>query len=540
MIKRLLTAATENVASAAALVAFFSILSRFMGLIRDNILVRTLGVGDSLDAYYTAFRVPDTVFQLLIVGTLSASFIPIFSKHFANDESRAWKYASAMLNGTLLLFIAVAAGFAIFAPQLTPLIAWGFPDEKQAMVVDMMRILLIGQCFFAASMVFGSMLQATRRFFLYSIAPIVYNAGIIHGAVIFVPFLGPMGLAVGTAFGALMHAVIQGVGVFALGYKYRPRLAFDADIRKTVLQMGPRTVSLAVTQINFLLMTSIASTLVGGSVAMLQFAYNLNFFPIGVVAVSYAIAAFPTLCSGVDSQGRATRAFVDAFSSTVRQVLFFLVPATISFLLLRAQIVRLVLGAKGFSWDATELTADALAIFALSFCAQGMVFVLVRGFFAFEKTAVPFFAALIVAALNIVLAWYLAPMWGLLGLAAAFSIAAVVQCALLVGFLRVLAGPLDSWMILRSLGITSFAGTCMAAVMYQVKLETVKVFPLTTFGAVFIQFMVSFAAGAIVFIGIAALLRSPELLVIVSGLRRKMLKVAAPKEIAQSETVTGT
>ncbi len=535
MIRRLFLAATENVASAAAIVGIFSLLSRFIGLVRDYILVGSIGLGDTLDAYYAAFRVPDTFFQLLIVGTLSASFIPIFSHYFSKDHERAWRYVSHMLNGLLVLFTLCSFLFVLFADDIVPLIAWGFNPDKQLLTASMMRVLFLGQCFFALSMVFGSVLQASRRFFLYSLAPILYNVGIIFGAVMLVPIFGPLGLAWGTVFGAFLHALVQGVGVFALGYRYRPSFSLDHDVRKTLLQMGPRTLSLAMTQINFLIMTSIASTFTAGSVAMLQYAYNLNFFPIGVVAVSYAIAAFPAFCAAVQENKKVSRAFVDTFSSTVRQVLFFMVPATVLFLLLRAQIVRLVLGAQGFSWEATIMTADVLALFAISFCAQSLVYILVRGFFACEKTAIPVVIALISTGINIVLSFVLAPIWGLLGLAIAFSIAAVVQCAALWGWLRLLVGSLDGRNILRSLAIISFAGMIMAIVTQIAKYEVVKYIPLTTYVGVLLQFVIATSIGGFVYLGIAALLRSPELVSIFAGLKRKMLKRAAPKEIPQNQ-----
>lgn len=529
--KRLLTATTSTVTSAALLVGFFSVLSRCVGLVRDRVLVHAVGVGSTLDAYYAAFRVPDMLFQLLIMGTLSASFIPIFLKYWEKNSDRAWKYTNAMLTLTGGGFLIVSALCAIFAPWIASWVGWGFDAEKQAMTTTMLRVILLSQCFFACSMVFGSVLQATRRFFLYSLAPIVYNVGIILGAVFLVPVIGPWGIAWGTVIGAVLHALLQGIGVFALGLKIRPVVAFDADIKSTILHMGPRTLSLAVAQLNFLLMTTIASTLPTGSVTMLQFAYNLNYFPIGVIAVSYAIAAFPALCDAVQQRGEATRTFRDVFSATVRQMLYVMVPATVLFLLLRAQIVRIVLGAKNFSWESTIVTADALAVFALSFCAQGLVFVLVRGFFAMEKTAAPVVAAIISAAINIGLAIWFGPQWGLMGLVAAFSISAIFQCAMLWALLRLQAGPLGGRDMVKSLVKSTTAGVMMAIAVQAAKYGLANAFPLTTFMNVLIQLLGASTAGVAVYFGVSLLLRSEECMVMLAGIRRKMLRAATPKEV---------
>lgn len=529
--KRLLTATTSSVVSAAVLVGFFSVLSRFVGLIRDRVLVHAVGVGSTLDAYYAAFRVPDMLFQLLIMGTLSASFIPIFLRYWGKQNEKAWKYTNIMLTISGMTFVSVSVVCAVLAPWIASLVGWGFDAEKQAMTATMLRVILISQSFFAVSMIFGSVLQATRRFFLYSLAPIAYNVGIILGAVFLVPTIGPWGIAWGTVIGAVFHAGLQAIGVFAMGFKMRPHLSWDSDIKSTLLQMGPRTLSLAVAQLNFLFMTSMASTLTDGSVAMLQFAYNLNYFPIGVLAVSYAIAAFPAMCEAVQGKGEGTRSFRDVFGSTVRQLLYVMIPATILFLLLRAQIVRLVLGTQNFSWDATILTADTLAIFALSFCAQGLVFVLVRGFFAMEKTAAPVVDALVSAGCNIGLALWLVPKWGLLGLVAAFSISAVFQCAVLWAILRMQAGPLGGRALIKSLIKSTTAGVAMAIAVQAAKYGLANIFPLTTFINVLVQLLGASAAGGAVYVLVSLALRSEECRIILGGVRRKMLRAATPKEV---------
>lgn len=534
--KRFITASTSTVASAAVLVGFFSVLSRLVGLVRDRMLVHAVGVGDTLDAYYAAFRVPDTLFQLLIMGTLSASFIPIFLRYWDKHHEKAWKYTNAMLTFAGGAFVVVSIICAFAAPWIAEFVGWGFSEEKQMLTAGMLRVILISQCFFAVSMVFGSVLQATRRFFLYSLAPIVYNVGIIIGAVFLVPVLGPWGIAWGTVLGAVMHAGLQAIGVYALGYSPRPVFSLDTDVKGTFLHMGPRTLSLAVAQLNFLFMTTLASTLQQGSVTMLQFAYNLNYFPIGVIAVSYAIAAFPALCDAVQARGEATRSFREIFSSTVRQLLFFMIPATVLFLLLRAQIVRLVLGAQNFSWDATILTANALAVFALSFCAQGLIYVLVRGFFAMEKTAVPVGAAIFGALCNVGLAFWLVPTWGLLGLVSAFSASAVVQCAVLFALLRVQAGPLGGRDLVKSLIKSTTAATAMAVAVQVAKYGLADVFPLTTFINVLIQLLGASVVGGVVYFGMSFVMRSEECLVMIAGVKRKMLRAATPKEVPATDS----
>lgn len=529
MMRSLFSSAATSVTSAAVIVGGFSLLSRVVGFLRDRILAGVFGKGDELDIYYAAFSVPDLLFQLLIIGALSASFIPIFTKYFGKDNDKAWRFTNNTLNVLLVAFIVLTAVAFIFAEPFAAVIAPGFDAVKQHAVAQMSRLIFVGQILFAVSMVFGSVLQGARRFFLYSFAPIVNNVGIIIGALFFVPIFGLWGLGIGTVLGALMHAVVQAAGTYTLGYRYAPVFDLrDGDLRKTFKQMAPRVLGLAVNQVNFLAMTMVATLLASGSRTILQFAYNMNFFPIGVVAVSYAVAAFPTLCDHAgknDADG-----FRSTFSSTVRQVLLFMIPATVLFLLLRAQIVRVVVGAGKFDWAATIETADTLAFFALSFFAQSLIFILVRAFFAKEDTVTPFVAGIVSALINIGASMWLSRDYGVVGLGMAYSVSSIVQMIILWVTLRVRIGSLDEGRILKSVAIMSAAAVACGVVTQAVKYELVKYITLDTFVNVLMQGMIAGFAGLAVYVIVAMLFGSSEMAVFVASVRRKLLKSAKPEE----------
>jgi putative peptidoglycan lipid II flippase len=536
MIKRLFSTPTTSVVSAAVIVAGFSLLSRVVGFVRDRILAGMFGAGDELDIYYAAFRIPDFIFQLVVIGALSASFIPIFTRYFGKDDNKAWKYTSNIVNILLVVFLVVAAVGIAFAPQYTPWVTHGFSPEKQRLVAQATQILFLGQVFFAVSMVFGSVLQGAKRFILYSFAPIVNNLGILFGAIFLVPIMGLMGLAWGAVFGALLHALIQTVGVYALGYRYTLTLdIWDKDVQRTIRQTGPRVMGIAVGQLNFLLMTIMATGLAAGSVTVLQFAYNLNFFPIGIIGVSYAIAAFPTFCEFAKDDAKAK--LRDAFASTVRQVMFFIIPATVISLLLRAQIVRLVFGAGIFDWTATTATADTLAVFAFSFFAQCLVFIVIRVFFAYEDSWTPFSAGLLAAIVNGVGGYVLAPIYGVPGLALAFSLASLLQLIILWVLLKVKVGSLDEKSILKSTAILSLAALAAAAVTQSMKYAVVEYVQLDTFMNVLIQTMIAGGAGIFMYFATAFILRSPEVMAFASGVRARFIRTAKPTETVQQELV---
>ncbi len=530
MIKALFTSKAGSITSAAVIIGSLSMVSRLFGALRDYILAGTFGAGDILDAYTSAFLVPDMLLQLLILGALSASFIPIFSKYHGIDDEKAWTFTNTILNVFGVFFACVVVVAIATAPAAVSIIAPGYDAAKMAMTVSMSRVMYLAELFFAASMVFGSVLQGTRRFFLYALAPIVNNIGIIAGVILFVPMLGPIGLAWGSVLGAAMHALLQCIGVYALGYRYRPVFNLrDPDLRTTAIQMVPRVLGLAVSQGNFIAMTSVASLLVAGSTTMLDLAYNLNSFPIGVIAMAYAVASFPMLCERAAAKDMP--GFVETFSNAVRQVLLWIVPATISFLLLRAQLVRLAFGGKNFDWMATVTTADTLALFAISFAAQALITILVRAFFALEDARTPFVVAVVAATINIGLGSVLSDHFGVVGLSAAFSVSAIVQMALLWALLHHRVGALDEGRILRTTVMISVAALIGGGVTQAVKYGVVAVVPLNSYVAVLTETALAGGAGLLVYIALGILLKNQDMIAFARSFRRKMLQRVKPIEV---------
>lgn len=536
---RFLNNESKSIVGAAAVVGFLSFASRIVGLIRDRILLGQFGAGDELDAYYAAFKLPDLLFGLLVVGSLSASFIPIFSKYYngIGKKDRAWAFTSNTLNILGIVMAAISVILFAFAGPLSDVIAPGFDAVKRGMVADMTRVMLLAQLLLAVSVVFGSVLQGLKRFLLFSLAPIFYNLGIIIGGLYLTGPLGPIGLAWGVVLGAFLHMLVQLYGVLSAGYRWEPLLRWnDGDTREMIRLTGPRMLGIAVSQINFVILTIIATTLAVGSVTVFQVAYNIQFFAIGVFGVSYAIAVFPQFVEEVERGD--LKAFVATFSHTVRQVLFFMVPMMVVFLILRAQIVRVVAGAGHFDWNATILAADTLAFFTLSFVAQALVFILSRAFFAFRDTITPLVAGIVSALLSLIAALWFSQEFGVVGLAIAFTLSAIVNLALLWVPLRLRAGTLDEARIVRSLFTITTAGLACAVVTQFLKPVIVAVIPLDTFLGVLTQGLIAGGAGLCAYALISLGLRSEELAEVAAGLRRRILRKAAPEETVSPESTT--
>ena len=529
MIKRLFNGQINSINMAALLVALSSLVSRLLGIFRDRILAGEFGAGDTLDIYYAAFRLPDLIFNLLVLGALSAGFIPVFIKLIKKskdaedlaqaDLTKSWQLASNVLNILALSLLILAALGIFFAPWITKLITPGFSAEKMKLTVGLSQIMFLSPIFLGISSVFGGILQSFKRFFVYSLSPIFYNIGIIIGALYLVPSWGIYGLAWGVVIGAVAHLLVQLPTVFSLGYKYHWLINFaDSSLRQLGVMMIPRTLSLAIAQINLLVITIIASTLASGSLAVFNFANNLQSFAISIFGISFAIAAFPVLTSCAFDKKK----LISQLSRTIRQILFFIIPATVLLLTLRAQIVRVILGSGQFDWQDTVLTINTLSFFCLSLFAQALIPLLTRAFYARYDSKTPFIIGLLVAIFNLFLSLWLAKKLGVSGLALAFSLANIINFILLWFILRLELGGLDQLKIFTSCLKFSFAALAAGAAIQLAKLLVWPFINMTKFWGVLTQGLVAGMAGIFIYLLVCWLLESEELFAFCTAIKRRL------------------
>jgi putative peptidoglycan lipid II flippase len=523
------------VVSAAFVITMAGLASRILGLLRDRFLASTFGAGDVLDAYYAAFRVPDLIYNLLIVGALSAAFIPVFTGLVSKEkEEEAWELSNGILNLTVFCMLVFSFIFVIFAPYIMKMITPGFPEEKMKMVVMFTRLMFLSPLFLGISGIFGGILTSFKKFLIYSLAPLFYNLGIILGIFALVPFLGPIGLVCGVVLGAFLHMAIQYPAVRHSGFRYKfifLQALKNSEVREVLRLMVPRTLGVAVTQINLTVVTIFASTLAVGSLAIFNFAQNLQSVPLGLFGISFAIAVFPTLSQYAARDDRED--FVKAFSQTFRQILFFVIPLSVMILVLRAQIVRVVLGSGKFDWDDTTLTFECLGIFVLSLFAQSTIPLLARAFYALRNTKTPFYIALVTEAFNICAIFILIRKFELLGLVMAFSLASVVQMLMLLFMLRAKFENLDDKNIILSISKISLASFFGGVFAQGVKYVIGSYVDMQTFLGVFIQLSGSGLAGILVFGSACYFLKLEEFFAFKNSFTRKIFRA---KQDIQEDT----
>jgi len=436
MIKKLINGKASSITSAALILAISSLASKILGLFRDRTLLGSFGLGNELDAYYAAFRIPDFIFNIVVLGALSAGFIPVFTKLIhENKEKEANRTANAVMNLLFLFIFAFCILGIFFAPNLTGLIAPGFTEEKKVLTSNLTRIMFLSPMFLLLSGIIGGILQSHKRFFIYSLSPIVYNIGIIIGAIYFSKWWGLEGLAWGVVLGSAMHFLIQLPMAHNLGYAYSLVLDIrDRGVRTIIRMMIPRTLTLVTSQLNLVIITIIATTLSAGSLTAFNAANNLQSLPLSLFAISFAIAAFPTLSALSGEKDR--NEFARSLTVTTKQILFFVIPISILLVALRAQIVRTILGTGKVGWEETTLLFDSLAIFSFSLFAQSVIPLFSRAFWALHDARTPFYISFFSVIVNIMLSVTLSNEYGLRGLVASFSISSTLNAILLYIFIN--------------------------------------------------------------------------------------------------------
>jgi putative peptidoglycan lipid II flippase len=403
MVKRVFKLVYSEIRSlhqAAYILALFAIGSQMLALVRDRLLAHTFGAGSELDLYYAAFRIPDLLFALFASILSVYVLLPFVTKARAEkSEASAASILSQMLTVFLVVYVLMAGVLFVMTPYLVHWLFPGFADNADVLVM-LIRVLLLQPFLLGVSSLFGVVTQLSQRFVLYALSPLVYNLGIIFGIVVLYPQLGILGLAIGVVLGALGHILIQVplVNKSELAFGFVKKIDWHL-IRSILLFSFPRAVTLSIHQVVLLVFISLATLMTAGSVSAFQLAFNLQSVPLAIIGMSYSVAAFPVLADLFAKQKRDE--FCHHVLSAVRHIIFWSFPIIALVIVLRAQIVRVLLGSGEFSWNDTRLTAAMLALFVISLVGQSLLLLLVRTFYAGGNTRTPLLIALFGAVVSI-------------------------------------------------------------------------------------------------------------------------------------------
>lgn len=540
---------------AAVVLAGSSIISGFLGLLRDRLLAGTFGAGQKLDIYYAAFKIPDFLYIISLSIVSVTVLIPVFLEKLSSSEENGKDF----LNGIFTVFILCMIFFAgltyFLIPYLGDLVAPGFSPEARNELILLSRILLLSPILLGISNLFSSIVQSFRLFFVYALSPIIYNIGIILGILFFYPVWGLKGIIFGVVLGALFHILVQVPSLLKLGFFPKIRAGFNFfEIFRVVKLSLPRSIGLAFNQLVFIFITAAASFLGAGSIAVFNLSYNLQSLPLAVIGVSYSVAAFPVLARlFVDNEKQK---FLSQTLVAARQIIFWSIPISVLLIVSRAQIVRVLFGYGEFGWRDTRLTAAALAIFAVSITFQSLIVLFSRAFYAAGKTLKPilinaFFFLFIIISIFVSLKVIAVSEFSkiifesvlrvdnvkgakMLILPLFFSIGMILNSMFLMRAFSKSFGQI--WKLVRK---TFFhvisASLAMGFVVYLCLNILDKIFNIDTFFGIFFQGFVSSLAGAGIWFVILFMTKNEDFMEFLSAMKKRLWKQSAVAIVPEPE-----
>jgi putative peptidoglycan lipid II flippase len=523
----ILMSETSRMTKAAGIVGAATLLSRIFGFVRDVIVAWFFGAGLAADAFFMAFTIPNLLRRLFAEGSLTISFIPVFTEYlFKRGREEAFRLARSAWWLLAIILTAVAVVGILLAPVIVKVIAPGFlsTPEKYDLTVLLTRIMFPYIFFISLVALAMGILNALGHFAAPALAPVLLNLAMIGSVLLLSPHLPKpaVGLAIGVIIGGGLQLALQIPFMVRKGFHLFVRSPlYHAAIKRIALLMTPAVFGAAVYQMNIVVGRLLASLLPEGSVSYLYYADRLVQFPLGVFAIALATAVLPSLSK------QATVSDMDglrsSFSYALRLVFFVTIPAMTGLIILREPIVRLLFQRGAFDPDTTRLTAEALLYYALGLWAFSGVRIVVSAFYALQDTKTPVKMAVISLLVNIGLSILLMGPMRHGGLALATSVASGVNLTLLILALRKRLGRIGAHDILGSVLKSTASAAVMGCVIGFLTSWAIAKYGGSTWYLV-VWVLGSVAAGSLLYGACAFLLRSRELVAMVDIVRRNLRK----------------
>jgi len=436
--KKILNHKSETIFGAAMLTSGLTLLGSFLGILRNALLASRFGASGNLDIYYASFRLPDFIYNIFIMGAISAAFIPLFNEYLSKDKNKAWQFSTLIIFciGCFLTIFGLIV--VIFAKPLLSMLLVGFDQENLRLAILLTRIMMIQPILLGISSIFSGILRSFRLFFVSALAPVMYNLGIIIGIIFFVPFFGLKGLAFGVVLGACFHLLVQLPSLLKIGCRFRLSsisgfFSFSSRLKKLIAIMSSGASSIIISQLFLVGITSITTLLKEGTLTIFNFVDNI--LPYTIFALPFADAAFPRLSRLEAEQNQ--RDFMKVFEDTLSHILFFIIPLAIWCIVFREPIARLLFGYGKFDWQATTTTMKVLAYLAIGMIFQSINYYLLKTFFAKKDAKRPFFASLIAYPIGFFFCYKFGLRFGIEGLAGGIIFTYILYFLLLLYFLRI-------------------------------------------------------------------------------------------------------
>jgi len=408
MVRKLLTrisAPVRGLHQAAYLLAGLTLASQALALIRDRIFAHVFGAGSVLDLYYAAFKIPDLVFALVVSLVSAYVLIPKIAALLKGGDAVAARRLMSQTASFLLIGGGILCSLlALFAPKFLFLLFPAFNTPEYAgQFVFLARILLLQPILLGLSSILSSVTQLERRFFLFALSPVLYNLGIIFGTIVLYPRFGVLGIGLGVLAGAFVHQAVHVPVVWKARLAPRLMLPRPSELWPVFKDSVPRSMALAMGSLTTLLLIALASRQGEGGVAVFTLAGNLEAVPLSLIGAAYATAAFPVLAEQAGASKH--EAFRQTVTAAARHIIFWSSVIMVLTVVLRAHIVRIVLGSGAFDWNDTRLTAAILAVLVIGLLAQGLILLCARAFYAAGRSWNPLIVQLADCGISVLVAY---------------------------------------------------------------------------------------------------------------------------------------
>jgi putative peptidoglycan lipid II flippase len=436
----------RSVAIAMAVIALGNIVSRLLGLVREQVMAALFGATAATDAFVVASAVPQIVYDLLVGGAISAALVPVFVDALGDgDDDRLWHLLSTVLTLVALVLVGVAVVLGLAAPLVVDLLASRLGDAARSAAIPMVRVMLIAVVLQGLAGVLTGVLYARRRVTLPAFAVAVYNGGIIVSALLWHQALGVYALVLGVVIGAAGQLVLQ---LFGLGgLRYRPSLDLQSPEVRTILRLyGPVAAGMIVTIAGIVIDRNLASGLSEGSLSVMNYATRLIQFPLGLVGTATSFAVLPLLSKHASAlvaaresgapETEAAEGYRETLNFGVRIVLLLMLPATLGLAVLREPLVQLLFERGQFSPQDTARTALVFLAYAPQLPFTALDQLLIVAFYARKDTRTPVLVGVVTVVLYLVSALALIGPLEVAGLALANAIQNSVHGLILLVLLQ--------------------------------------------------------------------------------------------------------
>jgi putative peptidoglycan lipid II flippase len=501
----------RRIAAATGIVMASVLLSRILGFFRDWTVAHQVGANAATSAYYTAFTLPDFLNYLIAGGSLSITFIPVFAKYVAEQrEDEGWRVFSTVVTVMGFVLVTLVVLGEIYAAHLVKYIAPGFAPAEFQQTVFLTRLMLPAQICFYEGSILSAVQYAKNRFIIPSLAPIIYNIGIILGGVLLYSRVGINGFAVGVLGGAICgNFLLQIYGAWRAGAIFRPNFNIRHPGFWMFLKLSvPIMLALSLSFVDDWIIRWFGSYLQPASITWLNNGKTLMRVPLGLVGQAIGVASFPIL-----AQLYSEKKFEDLnqiLNSTFRALIFLLLPISALTIAQSLPLVYLVFSHTRLHGPDLAATASTLAFFSIGMFAWGAQNILARGFYATRDTITPAVVGTVTTLLSLPVYWLLVRRLDYVGLALASTIGIVAYTILLFVLLaRRTRNPEEGTLVVFFLKVA--AASCAAGyASYRLSGWLEKYIPWQhILGALILLTLVT-SAGIVLFIALLKIFRVPE------------------------------